>query len=122
MWEQLDTMELCWAYTYLAAAHLCSYSCFLAQFSPEPVATDMCWLSPQPEDAPGSQCLGFPNAWLKPVTTAAANTDGAAAADSPVPAPAAVAASAAAASSRGGGASWAAAVAAAAVTAALLAA
>lgn len=38
--------------------------CYTSAFTPEPVDTNFCWLSSQPPSRPGSQCPGFPNAWL----------------------------------------------------------
>lgn len=64
-WAQVDSMPLCWSFTYLQAAHACSYMCYLSSFSANPDERDQyCWLSPQPAGTPGSQCPIFPNAWL----------------------------------------------------------
>ncbi|KAL4418858.1 hypothetical protein ABPG77_002925 [Micractinium sp. CCAP 211/92] len=63
-WEQLNSMPLCWATSYLTAAHGCSYMCFTSAFAPEPVDNNLCWLSAKPPGQLGSQCPGFPNAWL----------------------------------------------------------
>lgn len=93
-WARIDSMPLCWTTSYLAAAHACSYACFLGQFAPQPAADNLCWLSPKPEGAAGSQCYSFPNQWITPGYEIPA-TDGAGAA--PAPAPAVVAAP------RGGG-------------------
>lgn len=85
-WDRIDTMPLCWTPSYLAAAHLCSYRCYLAQHAPQPEADNLCWLSPKPGGAAGSQCPTFPNAWITPGYDGSA-TDGAAPAPAPVAAP-----------------------------------
>lgn len=59
-WERTGTVNVFNAGAFFNAAHICSYGCFLAQFSPAPVLDDKCWLSWQPPGAPGSQCFGFP--------------------------------------------------------------
>lgn len=64
-WGRINTMPLCWTTSYLSAAHLCSYACMLGQYAPQPTA-DLCWLSPQPAGAAGSQCNTFPNQWITP--------------------------------------------------------
>lgn len=63
-WEQLTSMPLCWATSYLTAAHACSYMCYTSAFAPEPVENNICWLSAKPAGQLGTQCPGFPNAWL----------------------------------------------------------
>lgn len=42
----------------------CSYMCYTSAFAPEPVENNICWLSAKPAGQLGTQCPGFPNAWL----------------------------------------------------------
>jgi hypothetical protein len=93
-WARINSVPLCWATTYLRAAHSCSYMCLLSSFSPEPVDDNQCWLSAKPEGASGSQCPSFPAPGYLGADTAVAGaptpspaTDGAAPAPSSTPTP-----------------------------------
>jgi hypothetical protein len=49
-----------------------SYSCYLSSFDPDSANHGQyCWLAPQPQGAPGTQCPIFPNGWLTPGAAAA---------------------------------------------------
>ena len=61
-WPALQIVQFCWATQFLLATHVCSYSCFTSQFSPDPAASN-CWLSPQPAGTQGSACMGWPAAY-----------------------------------------------------------
>ena len=68
----------------------CSYACFLSSFASGSAGGDQCWLSKQPDGAPGSQCWNFPeNGGLSNRSnSAAAGSDGAGGdAWQPTPAP-----------------------------------
>lgn len=60
-WPALRNIQLCWAYQFLWATHLCSYACALSRYAPTPAAdASQCWLAAQPGGAPGSQCGLWP--------------------------------------------------------------
>ncbi len=60
-WEALKEIQICWSGAFVTATHSCSYTCFISQFGPAGAAEQSsCWLSPQPEDAVGSACPGWP--------------------------------------------------------------
>ncbi|KAL4425990.1 hypothetical protein ABPG75_010006 [Micractinium tetrahymenae] len=50
--------------TCLALPVTSVYMCYTSAFAPEPVENNICWLSAKPAGQLGSQCPGFPNAWL----------------------------------------------------------
>lgn len=53
-------MNLCEANFELLALHGCSYHCALSAFGDDEGRGEECWLSKQPDGAPGSQCPNFP--------------------------------------------------------------
>lgn len=59
-WAELWRMNLCDANYELVALHGCSYHCAFSAFGDDAVVGEECWLSQQPDGAPGSQCPTFP--------------------------------------------------------------
>lgn len=51
----------CYTLNVLQAGHGCSYHCALSVFGEEEGFGEQCWLSEQPEGAPGTQCPTFPS-------------------------------------------------------------
>lgn len=59
-WAALRDIQLCWGTRFLFATHVCSYSCFLSQFSSGAAAANNCWLAARPAGAQGDACPLWP--------------------------------------------------------------